>query len=226
MVSELPPLVQRYVKRVLPRDADVPRSVRLQQSGELRLKPQGRWVRFTARQESFVHELAFTWQALVRMLPLFPIQVRDRHAAGQGTGEVRLLGLLRVARETGPHVSEGSALRYLAELPWLPHAMLANRRLEWGEVDAGTVEVATQLGARRPSVQLHFDDAGNIVRVWTGARPHKEDGDYVPRPWGGTYSDYEVLGGVRIPTRGEVSWDLPEGRFTWFRGEVTSLKTL
>jgi hypothetical protein len=33
-----------------------------------------------------------------------------------------------------------------------------------------------------------------------------------------------VIGGVRIPTRAEVRWELPDGAFTYWRGTVTSLE--
>ena len=44
----------------------------------------------------------------------------------------------------------------------------------------------------------------------------------VPTPWGGEFGNYRVLGGMRIPTRAEVYWELDEGRFVCWRGTVTS----
>jgi len=32
-----------------------------------------------------------------------------------------------------------------------------------------------------------------------------------------------VLGGVRVPTRAEVRWDLPDEPFVYFRGQLTEL---
>jgi hypothetical protein len=222
--AKAPAQVQRYLDRVLSPGGRVPAEVRVTQAGELRLKPDGRWLRFNARQESSVQEVAFAWRARVRLLPLVWLHVVDRYAAAEGTGEVRLFGRARIAREAGQHVSEGSALRYLAELPWNPHAMIANRYLVWREVDARTVEVATQVSSATVALQLHFDAEGDIDRAWTDARPHKEGGKVVPRPWGGVFSDYEVVGGVGMPTRAEVSWELPDGAFTWFRCKITSLE--
>lgn len=222
--AKAPAQVQRYLDRVLAPGGRVPEQVRLTQVGELRLKPGGRWLRFSATQDSSVHEIAFAWRARVRLLPLGWLDVVDRYAAEEGTGEVRLFGLVRIAREAGQHVSEGSALRYLAELPWNPYAMLANRKVHWREVDARTVEVATRLSSASVALRLHFDAEGNIVRAWTDARPHKEGGKVVPRPWGGVFSDYEVVGGVGMPTRAAVSWELPDGAFTWFRCKITSVE--
>jgi hypothetical protein len=209
---------------VLSSNWSVPRVVRLGQAGELRQKPEGQWLRFTAVQEFAVEEPAFSWRARVRMMPLVSIRVVDRYSGDEGTGEVRLVGLLPIARDSGQHVSEGSALRYLAELPWNPHAMYANRQLEWSELDAQRVEVAMRVGPKRVALRLEFDEAGNIMRVWTDARPRKEGGKFVSRPWGGAYSDLEVVGGIGIPTRAEVSWELPDGLFTRFRATITSLE--
>jgi hypothetical protein len=46
----------------------------------------------------------------------------------------------------------------------------------------------------------------------------------VPRPWGGEFRDYDVVGGVRIPTHAEVRWQLPEGPFTYWRGTIASVE--
>jgi hypothetical protein len=74
------------------------------------------------------------------------------------------------------------------------------------------------------ALRLEFDAAGDIVGAWTDARPRLEDKKIVQRPWGGVYSDYAVVGGVRVPTRAEVRWELADGPFTWFRATITSLE--
>jgi hypothetical protein len=48
----------------------------------------------------------------------------------------------------------------------------------------------------------------------------------VPTPWRGVFSDHGELGGVRVPRRAEVAWELPEGRFTYWRAEVTALEVV
>jgi hypothetical protein len=103
--------------------------------------------------------------------------------------------------------------------------MLANRELEWRELDGRTVEVATRFGSARLPVRLEFDAAGDIVRSSADARPRREGKKVVRAPWSGTFGDYSVLGGIRIPTRGEVRWELSDGPFTYWRGAITSLET-
>lgn len=188
------------------------------------LKPRGRALPFTAVEDFSVAEVAFSWRARFRFLPLVPLRVVDGYAAGSGKLEARLLGLVPVTRQSGQAASEGEAMRYLAEIPWVPHAMLANRQLDWRQFDTQTLEVATSVGSARVAVQLGFDAAGDIVSAFSPARPHPEGRTTVPRPWGGVFSDYDVLGEVRMPTRAEVRWELPEGPFTYWRGTVTSVE--
>jgi hypothetical protein len=220
--TRLPALVTRYVERSRVDVEPPPRQVRIGQSGEMWLKPGGRSLRFTAVEEFAVHDVAFSWRARFRVLPLVSLRVVDVFAAGDGMLEGRLFGL-PVMRQKGPEVSIGEAMRYLAEIVWVPHAIVANRVLEWRELD-GEIELATQVGSTRAAVQLEFDSNGDIVGARSDSRPYREGKTYVPRPWAGTFGEHALVGGVRVPTRGEVGWELPEGRFTYWRGTINSLE--
>jgi hypothetical protein len=172
------------------------------QAGEMVRKPGGHPLPFTAVEEFAVEEVAFSWRARFPILPLVSMRVLDGYAAGEGRLEARLFGL-PLMRFGGPETSEGEAIRYLSELPWVPHAMLANRELEWSEIDARTVEVATRVGSGRVAFRIEFDPSGDIVGG-SAERPRTEGKKVVRTPWAGTFGDYALVGGVRIPTYGEV----------------------
>jgi len=217
----LPDLLCRHVGRSLP-DGPVPRQVRITQEGHMWQKPGGRAMRFTARQFFAVDRVAFSWQARFPVIGPMAIKVVDDYADGDGKLEVRLLGL-PIKRQRGPETVVGEALRYLAELPWVPYAMAHNRELEWRELDEWSVEVAAHVGGERLVVRVEFDAAG-IVRTSSAMRRRKSGKAWVPTPWGGTFSEYKVLGGIRIPTAGQAYWELPEGRYVYWRGTVTSVE--
>ncbi len=185
-------------------------------------KPGGRRLPFTSVEEFAVEEVAFSWRARFPVLPLVSMSVLDGYAGGEGRLEARLFGVPFI-RVGGPETAEGEAIRYLSELPWVPHAMVANRALEWSDIDARAVEVATKVGSRRVAVRLEFDETGHIVGA-SAERPRTEGRKTLRRPWSGTFSEYAVVGGVRIPTLGEVRWELPDGPFTYWRGTITSLE--
>ncbi len=198
-------------------------SVRVAQVGEMVLKPGASPRRFAATEEFAIGRVAFAWHARFPMVGPLALRVTDSYDGHDGRLEVRLLGL-PVQRKRGPELARGEAYRYLAEIAWVPHAILANRQLEWREIDGRTVEVGTLVAGDRVAVRLSFNESGEIVRT-EAKRPRLESGNAVT-PWIGLYSDYQNLGGVRVPTQGEVRWELPEGPFTYWRGRIASLELI
>ncbi len=213
----VPSLVERYLERALPAGSAPARRIRIEQTGEMRLKPGGRWLRFTASETFETEHVAFAWSARFQLNRLAALRVEDGYADGRGGLSARLWGVLPVMRAHGAEVGRGEAMRYLAELMWVPHAIRGNAELAWREIDAATAEVATGTGAARAAVLLHFDAHGDIVRTSSPDRPYTVGKATTPRPWGGAVGDFAELGGVRIPTRAEVGWTLPEGEFTYWR---------
>jgi hypothetical protein len=172
-----------------------------------------------------VDRIGFSWQARFPVLGPLGLRVVDDYADGDGVLEVRLLGL-PLQRQRGPETTAGEALRYLAELSLVPHAIAHNRELEWRELDERKTEVAAQVGGERLSVEFEFNTDGDVVRGFSQLRRRKVGSDWLPTAWGGRFSDYELLGDTRLPTSAEAYWDLPEGRFVYWRGTVLSAQLL
>ncbi len=223
--TPLPGVIEHYLDRALPADGGVVRQVAITQTGEMFRNPAAKAMRFIAVERFGVTEVAFSWEARFSVAPVVSLKVTDGFSRGRGALRLRALGL-PLQTQSGPDVDLGEAYRYLAELPWVPHAMAANRELEWGESDEKQVEVATAVGDRHATVRLEFNEAGDIARCTAEARPGTVNGRSVQAAWGGDLSDYDFLGGIWMPTRGEVYWDLPEGRFVYWRGEITSAQAL
>jgi hypothetical protein len=218
--AALPDLVLRYVERNASADATNRQRVRLTQVGEMQLKP-GRWLPFHADQEIAVDRVEFVWTATFRPLPFVWLRVRDWYRAGGAGLDGRLWGLLRVVHASGPQIALGEAIRYLVELPLAPQAMAINTALKWRTVDESTVEVATLVAGERVVALLHFDASGDIGAASAEARPRMVGKQVVDTPFRGVYSEYREFDGIRLPTTAEVSWLLPDGPFTYFRGRVT-----
>jgi hypothetical protein len=218
--SDLPELVRCYVERCVPADQPGRSAVHFTQIGDMQMKP-GRWLPFRAEQYMAVDRVEFAWRASFLVAGLVSVRVRDWYRSGVGGLDVRLWGVVPVVRASGEQFARGEAMRYLAELAWAPQAMVTNPALEWRAVDESTVEVATHISRERVAVQLHFDAAGDIVGMSTGARPRMVGKEVVDTPWSGVFGEYREFNGVRLPTTGEVSWLLSDGPFTYFRGRVT-----
>jgi hypothetical protein len=224
MVPGQPPAsLAEYLGRVLPEGAATPRIVRLTQTGEMFQRPGGRPLAFTAVQELSVGSVEFEWRAAFGPNPLVRLSVIDRYREGEGRLAARVWGLVPVTKSAGPETDRGEAMRYLAELPWVPYAIRENPELAWRELGEREVEVATVVGGRRAAVRLSLDGDA-LIRSASGTRPRLAGKTAIDTPFAGEYGDYVDLGGIRVPGSAEVRWELPEGPFIYWRGEVTSLE--
>src|SRR5919108_31860 len=149
--------MEAYAERALPADTPIPRQIRITQRGEMWQKPDGRAMRFTATQSLAVERVAFSWQARFPLVGPLALRVVDDYADGDGKLEVRLFGL-PLQRQRDPETVAGEALRYLAELPFVPPAIVHNRELEWRQLDERRVEVSAHLGGERLVVELELNE--------------------------------------------------------------------
>ena len=185
-------------------------------------KPGGRRLQFTAVEELEVATVGFEWRAGFGPNAFVRVRVLDRYREGEGLLVARVWGLIAATRSTGADTDRAEAMRYLAELPWVPQAMESNPELSWRELGDGSVEVSTLVGGMAASVRLLSDDAG-LIRSASGIRPRLAGRTSVDTPFVGTFGDYVELGGIRVPGSAEMTWELPDGPFTYWRGELTSL---
>jgi hypothetical protein len=218
----LPDPVAGHLSRVMPDTTPSPTRVRLTQTGQMFRRPGDKPLEFEAVQTYAVPTVGFEWRASFGPNRMVRLTVVDRYRDGEGSLSARVWGLVPVTRSRGPDTDRAQAMRYLAELPWVPHAIGSNHELSWRDLEDGSVEVSTLVGGRAVSVRLPFDETG-LIRSVSGIRPRVGGRTAIDTPFTATFGDYVELGGVRVPGSAEVSWELPEGPFTYWRGEVASL---
>lgn len=209
----VPDRVRAFVQRNVPRAREAARTL-LEQRGEMRMSPDGKWLPFTAEQWIAHRETAFVWHARVKMAPLVTAVVEDAYERGRGRLDAKVWGIVPVAHARGVDIDRGEIQRYLGELAWAPRALIENPSLRFGEGTDGPVRIAC--GDAATYVDLRFDDEGDVAGIYSRTRVYRDRAT----PWGGDFFDYRDFSGLRLPTRAEVFWDLPSGRFVYWRGEI------
>ncbi len=221
-LATLPDAVRAFALRSGADPGALAHDVSFLQEAEMQLKPGQAWQRVDARQSIATGAPAFVWQARQPWGPVSKFQVLDAYAAGRGQLVVRLLGLLRIVRATGPDIDRGEAMRYLAELPWAPDAILGNPDVSWRQIDETRAEARLEGDGWQASVEFRFDAHGDIVEAFAPDRPATgADGRAALLPWKGAFSDYRQIGPRRIPARAEVGYVYPDGYRAYFRGAIT-----
>lgn len=217
--SDLPPEVVALAARLGARPDGAARFAVFEQAGQMWQTPGGKPMNFTARQTVRVGSPGFLWRAAMGAM----VVVADYLVEGTGGLEVKLLGAFSLVRMVGgAAIKQGELLRYLAELPWNPDAVLSNRSLDWVVVNPKTIRVATGVGAERGEVTLHLDGSGVVTRASAVSRLYVDKGRTTSYPWHGRFWDYQTMGGRLMPLQAEVAWGLDAGDFVYWRGHLLS----
>jgi hypothetical protein len=191
------------------------------QSGEFRQKPEDKFSGFSAKQYVSLISPMFSWVASMSMNGI-AVTVCDRLVDSKGELQARLFASILLAEGSGDSFLRGELLRYLAEIPWYPLAILNQPEIKWEETAHNKVTATLILDQVAATVEYTFNNDGFIESIFVPDR-EKGDGNAVELlPWHGEFSKYEERAGVVIPTRGQVSWMLDSGKFTYFKGQITS----
>lgn len=218
----LPPQILRFAEAGGATEGAVAGEIQLIQRAEMRLKRGAEWAGLTARQWIDTGAPGFLWNAHQSIGMFDKFRVIDSYAGDEGLLHVRLLGSIPIVSARGEDVDIGEAMRYLAELPWAPDAILGNAALSWEMKGEDRVRVALR---DRPeaAVELILDEVGDIVGMQAMRPVRDEAGKVEMRQWVGRYWDYGQVGDRRIPVRGEVGYTYADGYEAYWRSEITGL---
>jgi hypothetical protein len=223
----LPAPVQRYFRAVLTDGQPIVAAVTLEMSGTMNLSTTAeKWKPFTSRQRVVTRKPGFLWDAQVDMYPGVHAHVEDSYIAGRGRLLAKMFGLFTVADSQGDgEIARGEFMRYFAESPWYPTALLPSQGVRWEAVDDGSASATVVDGPITLTLLFRFSDVGLIASVHAESRGAGvgKDGAVVMLPWVCGLSDYQPQDGMLIPMSGEAAWERPEGRKTYFVGHVKSL---
>lgn len=221
-------LLARLHQFCFPGGEEVARSVigvRITEQGEMRMSPEARWIAFTAEQTIEARRSSFRWQARLSSGGLTPVMVTDAYEDGHGYLTVKAAGLIPLKKITGADADKGEMQRYLASAMFCPPALLNHPALEWNAVGPLSLRLRDRNDPTGATVDLEITEAGRPVTC-RAERPRLVGKHSVLTPWRGNYLEFREWEGLRVASRLEVSWQLPEGPFTYFRSELTLLAAL
>lgn len=220
----LPDVMRDFAERNGAVRGDLARGAALAQDAAMQMKPGAPWQPIAARQRIATGAAGFCWEGRAAGAGPAKFRVLDAYAGGRGLLAVQLFGVLPAARSRGGALDRGEAMRYLAELPWAPDAILGNPGIRWSDAGKDGVAAALDLTDGPVEVRFGFDDAGDIVEVTARGRPARGPGGrQVLRDWQGHFAQYEWIGARRIPTRAEVGYLDETGRVDpYFQCVVTT----
>ncbi len=226
LLESLPLPVQNYFRHVLPDGQSFIKTTWLAQVGQLKLTPKSKgWSAFKATQFISQDAVSFLWDAKINIAPLFYVRVRDSLIEAIGEGNVYLMSALSIGSDKDkPELNSGALYRYLAEAVWHPTALLPQSGVIWEPVSENKAIAHLTKFNISVSLEFTFNNIGEIIGIYTVDRYGKFGNKYVKYPWEGRFSDYKEFDGIKIPTKGEVGWHLPDGWWLFWKGEIIDAK--
>ena len=220
MQTDVEDLLAKVRDFAMPQGGAENRGMAITQEGEMRLAPGRKWMPFKATQIFEPGGIAFRWNARFTAGPAW-MNVIDTFWGGKGSTAIRLFGVLPVGGASGEEIDRGAAMRGLAEIAWHP-AAIDDGRIVWQIAGDMVLRGRFDDGKTIATVYFNVDADGKILGGSAPDRPYTAGKTVVPRAWSGRYFDYGSFGNLRMPSKAEATWHLPEGDFVYFRCEVTS----
>ena len=188
---------------------------------KMRLGEDKPWMKATAKQYVTTKEPGFIWKVLVKMMPGVHISGRDKYIYGQGEMLIKVMSFLKVVDAKGLEMDQGTLLRYLAEVCWVPTAALCDY-ITWEGIDDHHAKAIMSYEDITADGIFEFDDQGNMIS-FEALRYGEFDGIYQLKPWRIEMQNVKDFSGFKLPTEGKVIWKLEDGDYHWYQFIVTNV---
>lgn len=224
MLSPLPSPVKRWLNHVGIIGKEEIQSVYFEQIGQMKLKPdQKAWSPAKVEQYVRIDSPSFLWKVNMKMNSFLNVAGRDKFQQGKAVMTIKIGSLLPVVNVQNNEKTNQSAMqRFLMELPWYPSAALSPY-ITWEEIDQNTAKATMNYQGSIGTATFFFDESGDFVKV--SAMRYKdanEDSKLVECI--GEAKAYREMDGIRIPAKLNVTWQLDDGPFTWYKLEVLKVR--
>lgn len=155
------------------------------------------------------------------MTPFLQIRGRDIFSEKHTEMNIRANGLVDIVKADGPKTVEGSLIRYLGEMVWYPSAAMGSA-VQWKAVDSFNAIAMIHVGDKSAEALFTFDEPGRFKSL--SAMRFMSEGDTLRTLWITEANEWQTFDGVEVPSSIEVSWMLPDGKWTWLKVRVTDMQ--
>jgi uncharacterized protein YnzC (UPF0291/DUF896 family) len=221
-LNGLPEVVKNYIINTGVVGKEVPKDVYLKQIGFFKTEPKAKWLSLKATQLFNLRTRAFIWHGIISIIPGVTIQARDYYRNQKGNMLIKFAGSITMANEKGPEMNQGAFIRFAVEAIWFPWLFADKNFVKWQHVDNRTAIAHVTDGKNSGSITCKFNEKNELIQVAAKRYMTTEQGAKL-LPWGGLCSAYKEFNGIKIPSKANIYWDLPEGRFECIKLEVTDI---
>lgn len=220
-IQDYPEILQKYLEYSGVVGNYKVQEVKLKQKGQMQLYPKEKWMNFKANQTFNLIDHSFIWKAKI-----FPVKAIDKFKEASGSMTIKFLGIIRISKaDEKTEITQGSALRYLGEMIWTPSGFLS-KNITWEEISFLELKATLTIGEESYSGIFTFNEMGAIIR-FEAERYFDDNGNFKLEHWTCNCYNYKEFYGFSIPAGVDVTWNLEEGDYTYFKlDDLTSYELI
>lgn len=222
-LNGLPEPVQRYLRYAQVIGKTPIHTVRLKQTGTIRMGPDQGKMNFEATQFYCTDPGSFVWNARVQMFPGIWIAGRDKYLDGSGNMLIKLFALVPLVDAKGSELDQGTILRFINEHFWFPTAYL-NDYFTWIPIDDQTAEAVVDYAGIRARIIYYFNQSGQMINFETERYRSLSDGRSELTRWSTPIRNYMEINGFFVPTEGEAVWHMQTENFKYIDLKITDIQ--
>lgn len=153
-----------------------------------------------------------------------PFQGYDYFVNGKGGMKGVLAKLFQLFDQTGEQMDKAALVTYLAEIIFLPEALLQNF-VSFNQLDSHRVEACIEYKGLKACGIYHFNDAHEMIYFSTDERgKSSSDGSIENIPWEAQCQEYKLYSdGIKRPSIFRAVWKYPDQDFIYFDGKISSV---
>jgi hypothetical protein len=227
-LAALPPLVQRYLRRVCVLGRPRPTDVFVRAHGEMRNGIDARWLEIEFEQHNRLGSDPVRLFYLHGSMFGLPFDGYHRYVGPEATMEVRAASLVDMVNARGPEMNQSETVTLLNDMCVLAPASLIDAPIVWHSLDDSRVSATFSNAGQSISAELVFDQEGDLVNFHSDDRYMSSDGKtYLRYRWSTPLRDYRMFGDeprARVASFGEAVWSLPSGDFTYGRFTIDDVR--
>jgi hypothetical protein len=216
-LDALPDAARRYLDFMGVAGAPRHRSFRARFEGRFRLRGRS-WMPAEAWQHDTVDPIGRVYAMRLRLAGLVPMIGVDSYLGGRGEMRGTLLGLIPVARGSGPELDVGELVTWLNDAVLLCPSFLLQPSVSWREVDADHFDLSLTDEGVTVTGRVQVDGRGAPTDFSTGDRYADLPGGLVRAEWTTPVAGWTTVGGRPVPTSVQAIWQLPDGPLPYAEG--------
>ncbi|UBF30612.1 hypothetical protein K9N68_36165 (plasmid) [Kovacikia minuta CCNUW1] len=218
MIAELPTPVQRYFFHAIAPGTPLPTVVKLDLGGQFRLAQDKPWL--PMQSQEILTRSGFVWKATIgRGLSQF--QGADYYFRRLGRMQFAILGLVPVVDAHDPDTARSAIGRLVAELMWLPSALLPQQGVQWSAIDNHTIQAQIKVDDEPVTLTFVIDADGRVLESYAPRWGITKDGSWTSIPMGGKCHAEGTFSGFTIPTQVGAGWGFGSAEyFEFFQASI------